>query len=38
MVWPMGLAMQDADDERRRPRIRAFFWAREEETDEEERH
>jgi len=35
---PFGLVVQDLDDEQRRPRIRAFFWAREEDTDEEERH
>jgi hypothetical protein len=35
---PMGLVVQDGGDEHRHPRIIAYFWAVEEETDEEERH
>lgn len=35
---PMGLVVQDGGDEHRYPRIIAYFWAVEEETDEEERH
>jgi hypothetical protein len=35
---PMGLVVQDGADEHQRPRIIAYFWALEEETDEEERH
>ncbi len=35
---PMGLVVQDGADEHRHPRIIAYFWALEEETDEEERH
>jgi len=35
---PLGLVVQDGGDEHRHPRIIAYFWAVEEETDEEERH
>lgn len=35
---PFGLAVRDLEDEHRYPRISLYFWAREEETDEEERH
>jgi hypothetical protein len=35
---PMGLVVQDGGEEHRHPRIIAYFWAAEEETDEEERH
>jgi len=38
MMEPMALTLTDADDEHRHPRIHLFFWAAEEETDEEERH
>ncbi len=38
VMEPMGLVVQDGADEPQRPRIIAYFWAREEETDEEERH
>ena len=34
----MDFTLRDADDEHRHPRIRLYFWAAEEETDEEERH
>jgi hypothetical protein len=33
-----GPVVRDLDDEHRYPRIGLYFWAREEETDEEERH
>ena len=33
-----ALVVQDGADEHRHPRIIAYFWALEEETDEEERH
>jgi hypothetical protein len=35
---PFGLVVRDLDNEHRCPRISLYFWAREEETDEEERH
>jgi len=35
---PVGLVVRDLDNEHRYPRISLYFWAREEETDEEERH
>ncbi len=35
---PMGLVVENDADEHRHPRIIAYFWALEEETDEEERH
>jgi hypothetical protein len=38
MMEPMGLVVQDGGDEHRHPRISLFFWAVEEETDEDERH
>lgn len=38
MREPFGLVVRDADEEHRHPRISLYFWAREEETDEEERH
>lgn len=38
VMEPMGLVVQDGADEHRHPRIIAYFWAVEEETDEEERH
>jgi hypothetical protein len=38
MREPMGLVVQYCADEHRHPRIIAYFWAVEEETDEEERH
>mgnify|MGYP001193021442 FL=1 len=38
MMEPMGLVAQDGGDEHRHPRICLFFWAVEEETDEDERH
>jgi len=37
MLEPRALVLNDADDEHRHPRIRVYFWAREDETDEEER-
>jgi len=38
MREPFGPVARDLDDEHRHPRISLYFWAREEETDEEERH
>jgi hypothetical protein len=38
MREPFGLVVRDVDEEHRHPRISLYFWAREEETDEEERH
>mgnify|MGYP001576662188 FL=1 len=38
LTQPMGLVVHDVDEEHLHPRIRLYFWAREEETDEEERH
>jgi hypothetical protein len=38
MMEPMGLVVQDGGEEHQRPRISLFFWAVEEETDEDERH
>jgi len=35
---PFGLVVRDLDNEHRCPRISLYLWAREEETDEEERH
>ena len=35
---PRGRVGHDGDEEHLHPRIRLYFWAREEETDEEERH
>ena len=35
---PLGLVVQDGGDEHRHPRIIAYYWAVEEETDEDERH
>ena len=34
----MDLVLSDGGDEHRHPKIIAYFWALEEETDEEERH
>jgi hypothetical protein len=38
MREPFVPVVRDLDDEHRHPRISLYFWAREEETDEEERH